>query len=296
MTLRLRIVTFCASLLALLLVHVDVVRRLVVVSRSDETASHLIAVPFVTVFLIYVARRQVFSSTRWSPYLALPLIVTGGGFLLAERVGTSLGRDGLSLGLTLSALLLVCVGGFALFFGGSAVRKAMFPLLFLVFTVPVPTALLNGATAILRDGSTATVATLFTLTGTPYYREGSIFTLPAATIEVADECSGIRSTIALLLTSLLAGYMLLTRPLNRALLVAAIIPVTILKNGIRIVALSLLAMHVDPGFLHGKLHHRGGIVFFLLGLVILAPILLLMLRSEVAPTRRMEADSEAAVL
>jgi hypothetical protein len=50
----------------------------------------------------------------------------------------------------------------------------------------------------------------------------------------------------------------------------------ILKNAIRIVALTLLSIHVDPGFLTGQLHHEGGIVFFLLALALMTPILLLL--------------------
>jgi len=38
--------------------------------------------------------------------------------------------------------------------------------------------------------------------------------------------------------------------------------VMIVKNGIRIVTLTLHAMYVDPSFLFGKLHRQGGIVFF----------------------------------
>ena len=54
----------------------------------------------------------------------------------------------------------------------------------------------------------------------------------------------------------------------------------ILKNGIRIATLTLLAMYVDPGFLYGRLHHQGGVVFFLIGLLLLLPILLLLQKSE----------------
>jgi exosortase/archaeosortase family protein len=59
----------------------------------------------------------------------------------------------------------------------------------------------------------------------------------------------------------------------RILLAAVVVPVTVLKNGIRIVSLCLLSIHVDPSFITGQLHHDGGIVFFLLSLGMLAPVL-----------------------
>ena len=50
----------------------------------------------------------------------------------------------------------------------------------------------------------------------------------------------------------------------------------IVKNGIRIVTLTLLAIYVDPSFLYGRLHREGGIVFFLIGLLLLLPVYLLL--------------------
>jgi exosortase/archaeosortase family protein len=74
--------------------------------------------------------------------------------------------------------------------------------------------------------------------------------------------------------------MFLQKNVTRALLVAAVLPIAILKNGVRIVTLSLLARHVDPSFLTGQLHHEGGIVFFLIALLILSPVFVLLQRSE----------------
>ena len=176
---------------------------------------------------------------------------------------------------------MLWLGGFLLFYGRRAFRAALFPLLFLMFTVPIPTVLLDGAIRMLTVGSGWVVATLFTLTGTLYYREGFVFELPNLAIEIAKECSGIRSTIALLLTSLIAGHLYLTSGWSRALLVAAIVPITILKNGIRIVGLALLTLHVDPSYLDGRLHHDGGPVFFVLALMFLTPVLVMLRRSEV---------------
>jgi exosortase/archaeosortase family protein len=89
-----------------------------------------------------------------------------------------------------------------------------------------------------------------------------------------------RSSLALLLTTLLAGHRLLTSPWKKALLVLAAVPVAVIKNAVRIVTLTLLAAHVDPGFLTGQLHHEGRIVFYLLALAILAPVLTILRRSE----------------
>jgi len=74
--------------------------------------------------------------------------------------------------------------------------------------------------------------------------------------------------------------MLLKTGWKKALLITLIIPMVLLKNGIRIVTLSLLGTHVDTSFIAGKLHHEGGLVFFLIALAILAPILFYLHNSE----------------
>src|SRR5262249_18394057 len=67
---------------------------------------------------------------------------------------------------------------------------------------------------------------------------------------------------------------------KRAVLVVAGLFVMILKNGVRIVTLTLLASYVDPAFLYGRLHREGGVVFFLLGFLLLAPLVWLLQRAK----------------
>jgi len=56
--------------------------------------------------------------------------------------------------------------------------------------------------------------------------------------------------------------------------------VMLVKNGVRIFTLSALANYVNPDFLFGRLHHQGGVVFFILGLLVLYPVLLFLMRTE----------------
>jgi exosortase/archaeosortase family protein len=44
------------------------------------------------------------------------------------------------------------------------------------------------------------------------------------------------------------------------LLVVAAVPILILKNGVRIVTVSLLSIYVSRDFLHGWIHTSGGIL------------------------------------
>jgi exosortase len=280
MRMRSRAILFAAYTLCLLAIGASVAQELITLSLGNETASHVLLVPLVTVVLIYHSRKSIFSSVRTAVPAGVPVILVGlVTLLLARSIPDAIGNENL-LSLKVGGLVVAWVGGFVLFYGGEAFRAARFPILFLGFTIPIPPVLIDGATLVLKTGSTKAVAGLFTLTGTPYFREGFVFSLPNLVIEVADECSGIRSTIALVMTVLLAGHTFLMSPWTKALVVLAILPITVFKNGVRIVALSLLAMHVDPGFLTGQLHHDGGIVFFLLGLAMLAPVFVVLRRAE----------------
>ena len=126
---------------------------------------------------------------------------------------------------------------------------------------------------LLQIGSAEAAYGFFKLSGVPVLREGFIFNLPGMSIEVAKQCSGIRSSIALFITSIIAGQLFLQTGWKKAVLALSIFPITIFKNGLRIVTLSLLGTYVDPRILSSELHKSGGIPFFFVALALLTPIL-----------------------
>ena len=103
-------------------------------------------------------------------------------------------------------------------------------------------------------------------TGTPLIRDETVFTLPTIVLQVARECSGIRSTWVLLIVSLLASHTLLKSPWRRFALVAFVGPLGIVRNGFRILTIALLCVHVGPHMVDSFIHHRGGPIFFVLSL------------------------------
>jgi exosortase len=126
-------------------------------------------------------------------------------------------------------------------------------------------------------GSMGVTHLFFKAFGVPFVQEGPIFRLPVFDLEVAQQCSGIRSSLALLVTSVLAGQLFLTGRWRKIVLALAVFPVTIIKNGVRIVTLYLLSYFVDMRIIEGGfLHKSGGFVFFGLGLVILGYVLWLL--------------------
>jgi exosortase/archaeosortase family protein len=116
--------------------------------------------------------------------------------------------------------------------------------------------------------ASAEVANLFFyLSGTPFLRAGLFFQLPNITIEVAQECSGIRSSWVLFITSILAANLFLKTPWRRLVLVVFVIPLAILRNGFRILVIGLLCVNIGPQMIHSLIHRRGGPLFFVLSLI-----------------------------
>jgi len=280
-----RTTAFVVFTLGLVATCAGILSDLMRLAWTDATRSHILVIPLVSIALIYADRVTIFRSVKTALAIGSLVVFVGVAFLIASQ---SIGHSQDSLTLAGTGVCLAWIGGFIATYGQSATRAAAFPLVFLIFMIPPPDVLISGATSFLKGGSTETVAGLFSLTGTPYFREGFSFALPSLVIEIADECSGIRSSIALFLTGLLAGHQFLRTPWAKTVLVLAILPVALLKNAIRIVSLSLLAMHVSPSFITGQLHQEGGILFFVLALALMAPLFALLRWSE---SRRIERSA-----
>ncbi len=245
---------------------------------TDENYSHLPIIPLISLVLLVQDRKKVRASLGSDPTVGTFFCIAALALWFFVRYFSS-GWDPTDriTALTL-ALLFLIVGGFALFLGRSPLLAARFPLLFLLFAVPPPQFLLDRVISFLQYGTANLSALFFELTGVPVLREGIVFHLTTVNIEVARECSGIRSSIALLILAVLAGHFVLDGVWRKLVFILTGIAVMIVKNAIRIVTLTLLANYVNPGFLFGKLHREGGVVFFLIGLLLLWPVLWLLQR------------------
>ena len=187
------------------------------------------------------------------------------------------------------ALVLFWIGTCIVSLGSRATRALLFPLCFLFWLVPFPSSLLNAVVTLLQQGSALTAHALFSAVGVPVSQDGVVLNIPGLTVEVSQECSSIRSSSMLLVTTMVLAQVLLRSPWRKALVIAVAIPLSIAKNGLRIFTISMLGTHVDPGFLTGRLHHQGGVVFFMIALATVFLLIWLLRRAE-------DSDMRAAAL
>jgi exosortase C (VPDSG-CTERM-specific) len=162
---------------------------------------------------------------------------------------------------------------------------------FLIFMVPLPDAAVEALETASKFASAEAASFLINLSGTPNLRDGLVFHLPGIAIEVAQECSGIRSSWVLFITSLLASHLFLRSNWRRALLVLFVIPLGVVRNGFRIAVLAWLCVQYGPHMIHSIIHHRGGPLFFVLSLGPLFGVLWWLRRGEVGAPRAGKAKS-----
>jgi len=247
-------------------------------TQQQEHYSHIVLIPCLSLYVLYLDRKAIFASREWSPWLG-SILIGMGAWCYWSADAAIFAPDQLSMAIV--ALVVVCWGIVVSCFGVTLCRKVSFGLLFLLFMVPLPSFLLDAIIGFLQRTSTEATEVLFSLLGVPVLREGFVFRLSNFTIHVAEECSGIRSALSLFITSLVAGYFFLRSGWTKMGLVAVVVPLAIVKNAFRIVGLSLLANYVDPTFItDSALHRSGGIPLFLVSLVVLLSLVWLLRRFE----------------
>jgi exosortase C (VPDSG-CTERM-specific) len=277
---RLRIGGWAAFIAGLTLAFGRPLWTLLMLAAGNDLHSYTPLIPLVTAYLLYVRGERASEPYRSSiagttALAALGLAALAGWFAWREGLSAS---DHLTL-LVLAYVLFIAAGGF-LFLGSAWMRAAAFPMAFLLFMVPLPDAAVYWIERGLVLASADASAFLFNVTGTPMYREGTILALPGIVLEVARECSGIRSTWILFITSVLASHLFLHSTWRRVLLVAFIIPLGIVRNGFRILTIGLLCVHVGPHMIDSVIHHSGGPIFFALSLIPLFLLLVSLRRGD----------------
>ena len=252
-------------------------------AQHSDLYSHILLIPFVSLYLGWISRDRFPREDTPPPHAwaALPLtagvglLLWAGLLFLSDRV---VSQDLLALSMYSLALL---IGGLAcLSLGRATLRLLAFPLGFLVFLAPFPVFAERELETFLQNGSSVVAFGLFKLAGTPVFNDGNFFRLPGFSLEVAPECSGIHSTVALFITSLVAGQLLLRTPWKRGVLALVVLPIALLRNGVRVVVIGELCVHIGPEMIDSYIHRRGGPIFFALSLVPFLLILYFLLKSD----------------
>ncbi len=275
-----RTVLFLIAWLVSLIAFRGLLTKMAVLALEDERYTHIAIVPVISTLFIWMRRERLFRVSRYSPIRGLPLLLAGLCLAFIPMTWSGVGQSE-HLFVMACGMLLAWIGLGALFFGVVCLREAAFPLLFLLLVIPVPANVMDRAVTALQMGSAEMTTGAFKVIGMPFLRHGFTFSLPGVDIEIAKECSGIRSSLSLLLSAIVVGYLFLRSTWSQLVLAVVTVPIVIFKNAVRIATISWLGIYVDRSFFFGKLHHSfGGLVFSLIAIALMGLVLWFLYRTE----------------
>ena len=194
---------------------------------SVDYYQHGFLVPLVSA----VAARQrtggLGPSQRRTPLLAglvLALGLYAAGLLLASP-----SLQGLAL------LAALCAGvGFR--WGMAGLRALAFPLGFLVFMIPLPTAWVTPLVVALQQLASAAAGAVLQLLAVDVLREGNVMRLPGGgALFVAEACSGITSLLSLIPVGVLLARFSQPPGWRRWAVVLAVVPAALFSNAVRVI-------------------------------------------------------------
>lgn len=256
----------------------------------DEQYTHILLILPICAVLICSGEPSHWSFSAANRRLGLPLLLVAAAIAVCARLGSAWIQVDEQRSVGMIALVTWWIGSFVLCMGVPASRELRFPLLFLFWLVPLPEFLLTRIENLLQQSSAFAAALFFHSAGVQVIRDGVWLSIPGLDLEVANECSSIRSSLILVVSTMLLAHLLLRTHWRKALVVLLALPLSVAKNGLRIFTIGILGTRVDESFLTGRLHHDGGVFFFLFALFVIVLVLWFLRRGEGATASFPEAS------
>ncbi len=240
--------------------YLDLARR---VWPSDEQG-HGPIIFGLGLWLLYGQRHEL-AALAPQPRMGL-----GSAMFMAGVLMYALGRTQGILVFEVFSQHLVVVGLLLLLVGWPALRLIWFPLVFLLFVVPLPSSVVSTVTGPLKSAVSAVAANLLYALGYPVARAGVVLSVGQYQLLVADACAGLNSMFTLeALGWLYMNLMRYTSVVRNAALAVLIIPISFAANVIRVLILVLVTYHFGDEAGKGFIHSFAGMVLFIVGLVLM---------------------------
>lgn len=237
--------------LALLLCAVtyDLSTRLWLQGQSDYGPLVLAS----ALWVLFRERHAILSAAgKERPWIATAMLSAGLLLFVIGRSQDILFFEGGALLLVLPACLLA-------YGGWPSLKAGAFGLFLLALFAPHPAFVVDAMTAQLKTGVSLFAEWGLYALGYPIGRDGVVLSIGPYQLLVADACSGMRSIFSLSAVGLLYLHLMGHRnPWRNAALLAVVIPVAVLANALRVMALALITYHfgyaAGQGYAHGLAH------------------------------------------
>jgi exosortase D (VPLPA-CTERM-specific) len=235
--------------------------------------NHGYMIPFVALYLLWLRARALDAQTLPGSWFGVILLVLSLFLLLLGE---------------LSAVYAIIQYGFVLGMwavvtaatGARGMKLLWVPLLYLVFMVPLPAFIATRMTAGLQLLSSELGVAVIRAAGLSVFLEGNVIDLGTYKLQVAEACSGMRYLFPLLSFGYLCAVLFQGRWWQRAVLLVAVVPITILMNSFRIGVIGILVNYYGIEQAEGFLHDFEGWVVFMSCVGILFLIIWVFARME----------------
>jgi exosortase B len=234
--------------------------------RSDDLEHGPIILGLVA-WLFWQARHRIAAaSTRPARAVGWVLFIAG---LLLYGAGRAFSISSLGF----ASQLVVVASGLLLLGGIGALKAAWFPLLYILFMVPLPASFVDAVTGPLKNWISVIVVELLYVAGYPIARAGVMISIGPYQLLVADACSGLNSMFSLAaIGALFIHFKARPRRLHNVIMILSILPIAFAANIIRVVTLALITFHGGDEAGQGFLHSAAGIVLMAVALGILVAL------------------------
>jgi exosortase len=222
---------------------------------EDPNYSHGFIVPIFSGYLVWRRREALARVVPAGTLAGVVVLVAGLACLLVGDLGAE--------NFLMRGSLIVVLCGLVLFhLGIETFRLIWFPLVYLIFMVPLPGVVFYAITFPLQQLAAQQAAGALELLGVPVLLDGNVIQLSQITLGVTEACSGIRSLISLLAGAVAWAYLFLPLGWSTIFFVAATLPITVLANAARVILTGLIGQYLGVEYASGFFHEFAGLAIY----------------------------------
>ena len=193
--------------------------------------------------------------------LGLPVFALALGAFIVTRIAGILEIEDFAMyGTVIAAAYLL--------FGGAVIRAVWFPLVYLAFALPPPDSVVAFVTQPVKIAISSWAVSALQLLGYPIASSGVTIEIGQYQLLVAAACAGLNSILTL--TALCMFYVYLrhrSNPIAFVVIATTAIPVAIISNFIRVLALVLITYYFGDAAAQGFIHDFAGLLMFSVALL-----------------------------
>jgi EpsI family protein len=224
--------------------------------EGESYYTHAPLVPLVSLIMAILLIRHTRIPVRRRPML-------GGAVLVASllfHLLASFARVNFASGFS---IIGVVAGLVLMLWGTTALRRLWFPIAFLFFMVPLPQVSIYQLNFRLKMLAADAGVYVSNLLGIIAEQKGNtVFLEPDKQLTIANVCGGLRTLISLIAFGALYAYVCKLRGVWRLGLFVMSVPVAVVANSIRIVALIVVADVWDTDVATGFFHDASGLMVY----------------------------------